>query len=63
MMDVKGETGEVMQGRKRGVNVPTGVQSLNQSLILQKVTIPLLSANIQNQLANTNQAGLHRKYS
>lgn len=50
--------GRVRQERSsrdvKGENVPTSVhsQSLNQSLILRKVTIPLLSANTQNQLAN-----------
>lgn len=64
VMKGRGETGEITQGWKRGQNVHTSVdpQSLNQSLILQNVTIPLLSANIQNQLANTDQAGLHRKW-
>lgn len=53
----------VTQGWKREGNVHTSVQpqSLNQNLILQNVATPLLSANIQNQQANTDQAGLHRR--
>lgn len=63
MMDSRSETGKVMHEWKWGVNVTTNVhsQSLNQSLIFQNITTSLLSANTQSQLANTHQAGLHRK--
>lgn len=46
VMEGRGETGEVTQGRKKGENLHTSVhpQSLNQSLIMQNITIPLLSA-------------------